>query len=191
MFIIHDLTDVITVERIGTGPTLFSPTGHFLPNPGVAESTTFTLSRNDGTRIVSPSNVASGIDYGILIVGPGEPPPPLGIGSDLLAWVGLLGEPCALGDFTCSVSFGFSSALDIIPQGGVGFPGFLYNQVGTMIEDGSVQTALNLVWSDGTVDMIGFQSDVEPIPEPSTVVLLLSGVALLSIPMSRLSRNRM
>jgi hypothetical protein len=176
-FIFHDLTDVITVERIGTGPTLFSPTGHFLPNPGVAEYATFTLNRNDGTRIVSPSSVATGIDTGILILGPGEPfSPPISMGSDVLVWTGLGEAPCAVGDFTCSVSFGFFSDVDNPPPG-ASFPGFPYSPVGTMTEDGSVQTALNVVWSDGTVDIIKFESDND-VPEPSSLLLALTSFLL-------------
>ena len=45
------------------------------------------------------------------------------------------------------------------------------------VENGTVQTAFQLSWSDGTVDTIQFQSDVEPAPEPATMLLLAAGLA--------------
>jgi len=87
IFIFHDLTDVITVERIGSGPTVSSLLGHFLPDIRF-ESADLTLSRDDGTRIVSPANVYSGLNFGIEIVGPNEPPD---FPSDALLWTGLTG----------------------------------------------------------------------------------------------------
>lgn len=50
-------------------------------------------------------------------------------------------------------------------------------------EDGTVQTAGTVTWSDGTVDTIKFQSDVDPVvvPEPSSMLLLLTGFVALGI----------
>jgi hypothetical protein len=47
----------------------------------------------------------------------------------------------------------------------------------TIVEDGTVQTAFQLFWSDGTVDTIQFQSDV--VPEPATWLLVVAGLASL------------
>jgi hypothetical protein len=44
-------------------------------------------------------------------------------------------------------------------------------------EDGGVQDAFTLSWSDGTTDTIRFQSDLDPVPEPGTIVLFGSGLA--------------
>jgi len=46
-------------------------------------------------------------------------------------------------------------------------------------ETGGIQTATELLWSDGTVDTIQFQSDISSdIPEPSTVMLLATVAGL-------------
>jgi len=47
-------------------------------------------------------------------------------------------------------------------------------------ETGGVQTAFTLNWSDGTSDIIKFQSDLDaPVPEPSAVPVAAAGCALL------------
>jgi len=39
-----------------------------------------------------------------------------------------------------------------------------------------------VTWSDGTVDTIQFQSDIESaVPEPSSILLLPTGIAVLGI----------
>jgi len=48
-------------------------------------------------------------------------------------------------------------------------------------ETGGIQPGGSLHWSDGTVDIIQFQSDVSEIPEPSTVILLAPVVGLTLI----------
>ena len=51
----------------------------------------------------------------------------------------------------------------------------------TIIETGGIQNALTVAWSDGTVDTIRFQSDVAPVPEPSSLLLSLVGLALVGL----------
>src|SRR5262249_39906066 len=46
-----------------------------------------------------------------------------------------------------------------------------------LVENGAVQTAAQISWSDGTVDTIQFQSDVAA--EPSSWLLLLIGLGLV------------
>ena len=61
-------------------------------------------------------------------------------------------------------------------------------------EDGTIQTALTINWLDvagnliGTVD-VKFQSDVSEVPEPSSALLMLTGLAVLGIPVLRRRRN--
>ena len=48
----------------------------------------------------------------------------------------------------------------------------------SILENGSVQTLGTITWSDGTVDQIKFQSNVEAsaVPEPSSLLLLVAGL---------------
>ena len=50
-----------------------------------------------------------------------------------------------------------------------------------LVENGQVQTAGTITWSAGTVDTIQFQSDIDATttPEPSSILLLLTGLVLL------------
>jgi hypothetical protein len=43
------------------------------------------------------------------------------------------------------------------------------------VENGDVQTFWSLEWSDGTIDTFEFKS-TEPVPEPSTLLLLCTGM---------------
>lgn len=45
-----------------------------------------------------------------------------------------------------------------------------------LTEDGTVQIASTVTWSDGAVDTIQFQSADSPTPEPSSLILLGTGV---------------
>jgi hypothetical protein len=59
--------------------------------------------------------------------------------------------------------------------------------VSCIVETGAVQTAFQLVWSDGTIDAIQFQSDV---PQPASWLLVVSGLAIAWQFASRGHRHR-
>ena len=45
------------------------------------------------------------------------------------------------------------------------------------MEDGTIQTLFSITYADGSSDSFAIQSDVEPVPEPSTLALLGIGIA--------------
>jgi hypothetical protein len=44
----------------------------------------------------------------------------------------------------------------------------------SITEDGTVQTAMTFSWANGAVDTIKFSSDVDAVPEPTSILLLLT-----------------
>src|SRR5262249_8835542 len=50
-----------------------------------------------------------------------------------------------------------------------------------LVEDGTIQTAAILTWSDGSTDVIQFQSGLDQVAEPATIQLLLSSCAALAL----------
>jgi PEP-CTERM motif-containing protein len=60
-------------------------------------------------------------------------------------------------------------------------PLFACNQISNLgcnlVEDGTVQPLGTVNWSDSTTDTLQFQSDVSDVPEPSSILLLLTGFA--------------
>jgi hypothetical protein len=94
-------------------------------------------------------------------------------------------------------------SIPLQPGGGVGFNFFSDVDMSTtriadcntppvvvlcnVFENGAVQTAFQLFWSNGTIDTIQFQSDV---PQPASWLLLLGGLATLAPSIWRKSRAR-
>jgi hypothetical protein len=54
---------------------------------------------------------------------------------------------------------------------------FVTNGICQLVEDGKVQTAATLTWSDGSTDTIQFQSRVSAVPLPASVWLFSSVLA--------------
>jgi hypothetical protein len=46
-----------------------------------------------------------------------------------------------------------------------------------IVEDGTLQLLGTVAWSDGSVDKIFFKSDIDEVPEPPSILLLLPGIA--------------
>lgn len=70
----------------------------------------------------------------------------------------------------------------LIPVGGTEF-------TNNLVEDGTAQTVMLLSYFNGQTligtDIIQIQSDLEGVPEPSTWMMALSGLAMVSIPAIR------
>src|SRR5689334_1434017 len=101
--------------------------------------------------------------------------------SDALLFQGLatsFGLCAAPNVINCDARFDFWSRREFDPS--VQWLPALFTSIGQVIEDGTTQTALTVVWSDGNVDTIKFQSDVSDVPEPSGLILLLSILFLVA-----------
>jgi hypothetical protein len=57
----------------------------------------------------------------------------------------------------------------------------------SLTETGDVQDGFSLVWTQGSNDLVQFSSDIDPVPEPSSIVLLgsLLVIARFFIPIFR------
>ena len=89
-------------------------------------------------------------------------------------------------DPSLGVSLNFFSDTEASP-GSIGLCNTPPVIVACMVETGAVQTAFLLVWSDGTVDTVQFQSDV---PQPASWLLMVSGLATMWQFAARAHRHR-
>jgi hypothetical protein len=91
---------------------------------------------------------------------------------------------------------GESDQFSIFPVGntpsvGVRFSSFPDSSIGTvcsnctLAEDGTMQQAGTIAWSDGTVDTFFFQSASADAPEPAAFLLALIGILALALPIHR------
>ena len=156
---VYDLTDTLSVVHVGTSH-LF--TGSCANNALGVEICNFALTSLTAT-------IQSTIGGGQPIVVIGEPGG--AFVSDIFTFEGVTkGLPGFTGAFI--------SDSDAAPQQACGPANFMPC---TIIENGGIQTALTVFWSDGSKDTINFQSDVAPVPEPSSFLLSLAGLTLLGL----------
>ena len=166
VIIFHDLADdTITVEHTGTQRTMIvdgavagSASGSCAP--GEAFGCFVRLTSANGATPVSPRTLAG-------ITEPGVDP--------TLAWSDALlylpGTGVAILNFASD-----PSPTDPNPEQVV--LGLSAGPADVLIaENGRVQTAFTITWSDQTTDTIQFQSDLEPsqVPEPASALLLAIG----------------
>ena len=161
-----------------------------LPQPSLADKITFydlsdtvTVSVTDPSREIASVDGSSDLpfEFASVTVGPPEP----GATVEGLEIVLYFTEPGpAIG---CCVPL--SDQIDISSSGSMALVTFFSFDDGPPVfpncggdpcveETGGIQPGGSLHWSDGTVDIIQFQSDVSEIPEPSTVMLLAPVVGL-------------
>jgi hypothetical protein len=155
--VFNDLTDNVSVLTTSTRVTGLSCTVNSL-----FESCVFTLLPPGSP----PATLISGAPVTILIA---ENPGPSNISDEIVT--GLILPPGV------GVGINFFSDVDANPSS----PGQCFTPpiivLCSLVENGTVQTAAQLCWSDGIVDIIQFRSDV--VPEPSSWLRLLIGFAAL------------
>ena len=168
-----DGSETLTVSHTGSSsqvswncslhPAGFEQCALFVSRPGeVFPPVTFWNS--DQNLVTTPSG------FGLVMI-----TDPDGTPSDTLVYGGF--------DTQGRLNFAFHSDLEgaapnLLQQfTGCGFPCTASNT--TVIEDGSVQPAFIVHWHDGSIDTINFQSDVAPVPEPTSLFLLFSGLVSL------------
>lgn len=175
----HTFTNA-TVEFTGTGDTanvtsLFS--GAVFANP--FETFTVTIGGVGTATITDPSMIwavpTAGFDsipVPIVVVGRIDKPPAL----DSITGLGVVGST-ALAGYEGATGIG-----PITAEGGIGFPA-----CGTFPEDPCVQTTLGLLSFTANISPTGlpdheatFVATLAPVPEPGTIFLLGSGVAVLA-----------
>ena len=99
------------------------------------------------------------------------------LNGGLLEWKILepTGVPYPISDVITADEFDLPSGdtiLSLTFSSGDGFDCF---SGGCIVESGDFQTFWALYWSDGTIDTFAFKS-TEPVPEPSTLLLLCTGM---------------
>jgi len=156
---IYDGTDNLSVVHVGTSHLFTSSCAN---TPQGVEICGFGL-----TSLTATIKTTIGGGQPIVVIGePGG-----AFVSDIFTFEGVT---AGLHGFTGA----FISDSDTLPQQACGPPNFMPC---TIIENGGVQTALTVFWSDGSKDTINFQSDVAPVPEPSSFLLSLVGLALVGL----------
>jgi len=162
--IFHDLSEPVTVS--GTDPSR----DVVLFEPGYVE-----------VQVYGPNNATLvGFERGPLLVFIIEPNVPIPSADNVPM------SDALHVDFEPTLALVDFASFDDAPYPGLGGGGpfladcsFSTLDYFCMAETGGIQTVTELLWSDGTVDTIQFQSDISSdIPEPSTVMLLATVAGL-------------
>jgi hypothetical protein len=165
IFLFSDITDVVTITSSGTRLFDFCP----------------------GGPTCSPSFLAGEYAFGYIsgpAVDPGLPPEQVVDSSFTLGVTIWIADSSGafVSDRLATNNFGDVVGLDFLSDAdNSGTSPTLCADVGgcQLIEDGTIQTIGTVTWTDGTVDTIQIQSDVNKVPEPSTILLLLTGIACI------------
>ncbi len=159
----EDILDELQIQRCSPGVACFVLLDFASPDTPVTEIPVFGPA---GATLVDPRF--------ILNVSMTEPGNPL-LNSDLILISGAVAP-------NFGIAYGIEPLSDTEPPVNVegpcpppNFPGPCF------VEDGTLQHIGWVSWSDGSIDNIFFRSDIDPVPEPATILLLLSGMAGLRL----------
>jgi len=162
---INDLTDTLSVSTTDTSGRVHTAD---CPGPSTSFEECVIVVTQPGTATIQSANFPNAQPItGTLVIGdPGG-----------LTISDLLGTP---GSGATGISYELNFGSDASTETQFSNLGNQCSAVAggcPVIETGSVQTAGTVTWSDGSVDTINFQSDVSEVPEPSSFLLFLPGLA--------------
>jgi len=153
---VNDLTSTLTLTHIGTNRLVTYSCGLI----GTSEGCTFAIT---GIGVTIKSTIGGGQPV-VAIADPGGK-----FVSDLLTMEGVTAGSQVLTGAFISLADGATPVACAPPV------------PCTITENGKLQTALTVTWSNNTTDTIRFKSDIESVPEPSSILLLLTGLAPLGM----------
>lgn len=169
----HDLTDTISFTTTDTTRVPLSLAS--CPNPGATTIEECGVSVNPPSANATVTGGSLGMGTGTsntTFVGIAESSNLRGTASDRL--LSELINPAH------SNNWFFDFVSDGPADTGLGSCLEFSNSGCALAEDGTIQTLGTIQWSDNTVDTVRFQSDAPEVPEPSSIILVLSGVVGLA-----------